>query len=42
VGQTFTFHGYRFQVLRKARNRVTALRVMPLARKDAAAPGRAA
>jgi CBS domain containing-hemolysin-like protein len=41
VGQTFTFHGYRFQVLRKARNRVTSLRVIPL-RKEASTPGRAA
>jgi Mg2+/Co2+ transporter CorB len=32
-GQSFTFHGYRFQVLRKSRNRITALRVAPLARK---------
>ncbi len=32
-GQSFTFHGFRFQVLRKARNRITALRVTPLARK---------
>jgi Mg2+/Co2+ transporter CorB len=32
-GQNFTFHGYRFQVLRKNRNRITALRVMPLTRK---------
>jgi Mg2+/Co2+ transporter CorB len=32
-GQSFTFHGYRFQVLRKTRNRITALRVTPLARK---------
>jgi Mg2+/Co2+ transporter CorB len=29
-GQTFTFHGYRFQVLRKNRNRITSLRVTPL------------
>ncbi|HEX5779311.1 MAG TPA: HlyC/CorC family transporter [Xanthobacteraceae bacterium] len=35
AGQTFTFHGYRFQVLRKNRNRITTLRVTPLARKDA-------
>jgi Mg2+/Co2+ transporter CorB len=41
VGQTFTFHGYRFQVLRKSRNRITALRVVPLARRDPA-PNRAA
>ena len=42
VGQTFTFHGYRFQVLRKNRNRITTLRIIPLARKNAAPPGRAA
>jgi CBS domain containing-hemolysin-like protein len=42
IGQTFTFHGYRFQVLRKSRNRITSLRIAPLPRKDAAAPGRAA
>ena len=29
-GQAFTFHGYRFQVLRKTRNRITALRITPL------------
>jgi len=32
-GQSFTFHGFRFQVLRKTRNRITALRVTPLARR---------
>ena len=32
-GQSFTFHGFRFHVLRKTRNRITALRVAPLARK---------
>jgi Mg2+/Co2+ transporter CorB len=36
-GQSFTFHGYRFQVLRKNRNRITALRVTPLTRKVPAA-----
>ena len=36
-GQSFTFHGFRFQVLRKTRNRITALRVTPLMRKAAAA-----
>lgn len=41
VGQTFTFHGYRFQILRKNRNRITTLRVTPLERKDAVAHGRA-
>jgi Mg2+/Co2+ transporter CorB len=34
-GQTFTFHGFRFQVLRKTRNRITALRVTPLKRPEA-------
>jgi len=32
VGQSFTFHGFRFRVLRRARNRITALRIQPLAR----------
>jgi Mg2+/Co2+ transporter CorB len=35
-GQTFTFHGFRFRVLRRERNRITALRIMPLARKPVA------
>jgi len=35
-GQSFTFHGYRFHVLRKTRNRIMALRVTPLTRKVAA------
>lgn len=30
VGQAFTFHGYRFQVLRRKRHQITALRVTPL------------
>src|SRR6266568_4228315 len=33
VGQSFTFHGFRFSVLRKQRNRITALRITPLVRK---------
>jgi Mg2+/Co2+ transporter CorB len=33
VGQSFTFHGFRFRVVRKARNRITALRITPLARR---------
>jgi Mg2+/Co2+ transporter CorB len=36
-GQTFTFYGFRFRVLRRHRNRITVLRVTPLARKPAAA-----
>jgi Mg2+/Co2+ transporter CorB len=34
-GQTFTFHGFRFRVLRRDRNRITALRITPLVRKPA-------
>jgi len=30
AGQVFTFHGFRFQVLRKSRNRITALKIAPL------------
>jgi len=33
IGQSFTFHGFRFNVLRKTRNRITALRITPLQRK---------
>jgi Mg2+/Co2+ transporter CorB len=29
-GQRFTFHGFRFEVLRRQRNRITSLRVTPL------------
>jgi Mg2+/Co2+ transporter CorB len=36
-GQTFTFHGFRFRVLRRHRNRITALRITPLARAAARA-----
>jgi Mg2+/Co2+ transporter CorB len=31
-GQSFTFHGFRFRVLRRERNRITALRIQPLPR----------
>jgi len=30
-GQVFTFHGYRFEILRKTRNKITALRISPAA-----------
>ncbi len=33
-GQTFTFHGFRFRVLRREKNRITALRITPLSRKQ--------
>lgn len=39
VGQSFTFHGFRFRVLRRARNRITALRIQPLPRAQAAKAG---
>ena len=40
-GQSFTFHGFRFRVLRRERNRITALRIGPLPRvSETAAPGR--
>jgi Mg2+/Co2+ transporter CorB len=29
-GQTFTFHNYRFEILRKSRNKLTALRIRPV------------
>ena len=35
-GQSFTFHGFRFQVLRRTRNRITGLRITPLKQKAAA------
>jgi Mg2+/Co2+ transporter CorB len=38
-GQTFTFYGFRFRVLRRERNRITALRITPLQRKLMAKTG---
>ncbi|HSD92707.1 MAG TPA: HlyC/CorC family transporter [Methyloceanibacter sp.] len=35
-GQAFTFHDYRFEVLSRRRNRITSLRVTPLAAKASA------
>jgi Mg2+/Co2+ transporter CorB len=32
-GQTFTFHGFRFRVLRRDRNRIASLRITPLAKR---------
>ena len=29
-GQSFTFHGFRFRVLRRERNRITALKIAPV------------
>lgn len=33
-GQTFTFHGYRFEILRRNKNRITAIRLRRLALPD--------
>jgi Mg2+/Co2+ transporter CorB len=33
-GQAFTFYGYRFEILRKNRNKITAIRIRPLASKQ--------
>jgi Mg2+/Co2+ transporter CorB len=38
-GQAFTFYGFRFRVLRRERNRITALRITPLQRKPMAKAG---
>lgn len=32
VGQTFSFHGFRFKILRRRRNQITALKITPIAR----------
>jgi len=37
-GQAFTFYGFRFQVLRRTRNRITALRITPVSRLKPTAP----
>lgn len=34
AGQLFTFHGFRFEVLRRVRNRIVALRIAPLDAAD--------
>ncbi len=35
VGQTFSFHGYRFRILRRRRNQITAIKATPI---ETAAP----
>src|SRR5271165_6574010 len=35
--QTFSFHGFRFEVLRRQRNRIAALRIAPLSQRQAGA-----
>jgi Mg2+/Co2+ transporter CorB len=36
VGQAFTFYGFRFEVMRKQRNRITSLKITPLTRGEKA------
>jgi Mg2+/Co2+ transporter CorB len=36
VGQAFTFHGLRFEVLRKRRHQITSLRITPVKKRKAA------
>ncbi|AZO80290.1 MULTISPECIES: CNNM domain-containing protein [unclassified Bosea (in: a-proteobacteria)] len=38
AGQAFTFHGFRFEVMRKSRNRLTALRIAPAGNGTPAEP----
>jgi Mg2+/Co2+ transporter CorB len=38
AGQAFTFHGFRFEVMRKSRNRLTALRIAPAGNGTTAEP----
>jgi Mg2+/Co2+ transporter CorB len=39
-GQTFTFHGFIFRVLRRERNRITALRITPVVKRPVRLPAR--
>ncbi len=41
-GQVFTFHGYRFEILRKSRNRIMAIRIKPVSPSNPLATGPAA
>ena len=34
IGQTFSFHNFRFNILRRRRNQITVVKIVPLARKD--------
>ena len=37
VGQAFVFHGFRFEILKKRRHQITALRMSPVKREGEAA-----
>ena len=39
VGQAFVFHGFRFEILKKRRHQITALRMSPVKREGEAAQG---
>jgi Mg2+/Co2+ transporter CorB len=39
AGQSFTFYGFRFEVLRRNRNRLEALRITPVTQKAAVKTG---
>ncbi|MFQ5775991.1 MAG: HlyC/CorC family transporter [Kiloniellaceae bacterium] len=34
VGQTFVFHGFRFEILARQRNQITSIKITPLARES--------
>jgi Mg2+/Co2+ transporter CorB len=38
VGQAFTFHGFRFEVLRKRRHQITSLRITPVRKRRPSPP----
>lgn len=40
-GQTFLFHGFRFEVLRRHRNQITSIRLTPVAAEDGGKNGQA-
>lgn len=42
TGRTFAFHGFKFEVLRRQRNQITALRITPLDRRRPVPPATAA
>lgn len=37
IGQIFTFHGCRFEILRRRRNQITSIRITPTAKRNPAA-----
>ena len=40
VGQRFAFFGYQFEILRRQRNQITALRIIPPATAKVSAPAK--